>query len=73
VPERNSTEPWNSVAQGALTFARLRRLLDLQATWDAGWLRPGDLAVAEGFISPEQLAEGLFPAGGRVVREPQPA
>ncbi|WP_231558539.1 glycosyltransferase family 2 protein [Modestobacter caceresii] len=44
------------VAQGALTPAQLRELLDLQATREAGWLRLGDLAVAEGYISTSQRA-----------------
>ena len=57
------------VAQGALTGAQLRELLDLQATRDAGWLRLGDLAVAEGLITPEQLQAGLFPSRTLAVPE----
>jgi cellulose synthase (UDP-forming) len=50
------------VAQGALTEGQLRALLDLQAVRDEGWLRLGDLAVAEGFVTPEQLSQGLYPS-----------
>jgi cellulose synthase/poly-beta-1,6-N-acetylglucosamine synthase-like glycosyltransferase len=61
------------VAQGTLTAAQLRELLDLQATREAGWVRLGDLALTEGVITPEQLAEGLFPSGAPAIREPQAA
>ncbi|MGZ4647587.1 MAG: glycosyltransferase family 2 protein [Blastococcus sp.] len=47
------------VARGVLTNRQLRELLDLQATRDAGWLRLGELAVAEGYISAPQLAQAL--------------
>jgi hypothetical protein len=50
------------VARGVLTNRQLRDLLDLQATREAGWMRLGDLAVAEGFLSPADLAAVLTPA-----------
>ncbi len=50
------------VAQGVITNAALRDLLDLQATSDAAWLRLGDLAVTEGLISRQQLASALLVA-----------
>jgi hypothetical protein len=53
------------LATGALTSAQLRRLLDLQATREEGWLRLGELAVLEGFISESQLAEALDPHAAR--------
>ena len=59
--------------QGALSAGQLRELLDLQATRDAGWLRLGDLAVAEGVITTDQLHGGLFPSGRVRELEPQPA
>ena len=49
------------LATGALTNAQLRRLLDLQATREEGWLRLGELAVLEGFITESQLTEALDP------------
>ncbi len=75
---RQAATAAGSVAQGALTVDQLRELLDLQATRDAGWMRLGDLAVAEGLITPEQLRARLFPSGrvadglaaGTAVREP---
>ncbi|TFV85880.1 glycosyltransferase [Blastococcus sp. CT_GayMR16] len=57
------------VARGALTHAQLQQLLDLQATRDEGWMRLGDLAVAEGLISPQQLVAGMFPSTAMPVRE----
>lgn len=60
------------VAQRALTTAQLRELLDLQATREAGWLRIGDLAVVEGYISQAQLTRALaIPLEG-TVRRPSP-
>jgi hypothetical protein len=50
------------LATGALTNAELRRLLDLQATREAGWVRLGELAVAEGLITESQLTEALAPS-----------
>ncbi|WP_197537386.1 glycosyltransferase family 2 protein [Modestobacter italicus] len=47
------------VAQGLLTRAQLRELIDLQATSDAAWTRLGDLAVAQGMVTPVQLAAAL--------------
>lgn len=47
------------VAQGLLTPAQLRDLLDLQATRDEAWLRLGELAVLEGYLGPDQLADAL--------------
>ncbi|MGY2082557.1 glycosyltransferase family 2 protein [Blastococcus sp. SYSU DS0539] len=47
------------VAQGLLTSAQLRDLLDLQATRDEAWTRLGDLAVAEGYVTQAQLAGAL--------------
>jgi hypothetical protein len=53
------------VARGLLTNRQLRELLDLQASRDAGWLRLGELAVAEGYLSEAQLAAVLGPARPR--------
>jgi hypothetical protein len=47
------------VARGALTNRQLRHLLDLQASRDAGWVRLGDLALEEGYITRSQLAAAL--------------
>jgi hypothetical protein len=47
------------VARGLLTNRQLRELLDLQATRDAGWVRLGDLAVAEGYLSEAELSAVL--------------
>jgi cellulose synthase (UDP-forming) len=49
------------LAHGALTDRQLRELLDLQATREDGWLRLGELAVLEGYITESQLTEALFP------------
>lgn len=61
------------ISRGLLTHGQLRYLLDLQATRDEAWLRLGDLAVAEGFITPAQLGQGLVPAPTRRQREVQAA
>jgi cellulose synthase (UDP-forming) len=47
------------VASGALTDRQLRKLLDLQASREAAWVRLGELAVEEGYISNSQLAAAL--------------
>jgi hypothetical protein len=44
---------------GALTAGQRRELLDLQAAREEGWIRLGELAVAEGYLTEEQLAEAL--------------
>jgi hypothetical protein len=49
------------LATGALTNSQLRRLLDLQVTREEGWLRLGELAVLEGFITERQPTEALIP------------
>jgi hypothetical protein len=49
------------VAEGLLTDRQLRDLLDLQATRDAGWVRLGDLAVANGYLSEGELTAALTP------------
>jgi len=51
------------VARGVLTNRQLRELLDLQATREGGWLRLGDLAVAEGYVSAAQLTQALTTPG----------
>ena len=51
------------VAQGVLTVVQLRELLDEQATADQAWTRLGDLAVARGLDSPEQLTTALLVTG----------
>jgi cellulose synthase (UDP-forming) len=51
------------IARGALTNGQLRNLLGLQARREQGWLRLGELAVQEGYISEAQLTEALRPAG----------
>ena len=56
------------VARGVLTNRQLRELLDLQATREAGWLRLGDLAVDEGYVSAAQLTQALT-APARVTRQ----
>jgi cellulose synthase (UDP-forming) len=44
------------VASGALTNRQLRELL---ASREVAWVRPGDLAVEEGYIELSQLAAAL--------------
>ncbi|WP_448641345.1 glycosyltransferase family 2 protein [Geodermatophilus sp. URMC 63] len=61
------------VAQGALSNAQLRDLLDLQATSDAAWMRLGDLAVAEGHITSAQLEAALGVPSRLPVTDLQPA
>lgn len=61
------------VAQDLLTEDQLRHLLDLQAVREEGWLPLGDLAVLEGFVTPEQLGRGLLPAQPREDLEALPA
>ncbi len=61
------------VTRGALTRAQLQELLDLQLTSDAAWMRLGDLAVAEGYITPAQLAAALGTPSPSPVKELQPA
>jgi hypothetical protein len=61
------------VAQGALTNAQLRELLDIQATSDAAWLRIGDLAVTEGYITSAQLATALGAPSPAPAERLQPA
>ncbi|MGR7024175.1 glycosyltransferase family 2 protein [Geodermatophilus sp. URMC 62] len=61
------------VAQGALSNAQLRELLDLQATSDAAWMRLGDLAVAEGHVTSAQLLAALGAPSRPPVAELQPA
>ena len=71
VPSRRIGEVF--VARGLLTEMQLRHLLDLQASREEGWLRLGDLAVAEGMITPRQLQEGMIPVQRRADRELQSA
>jgi cellulose synthase (UDP-forming) len=47
------------IRQGLLTAAELDGLLDLQATSDRAWQRLGDLAVVQGYITPDQLRAAL--------------
>jgi hypothetical protein len=47
------------IRKGLLTAAELDGLLDLQATSDRAWQRLGDLAVAQGYITPDQLRAAL--------------
>jgi hypothetical protein len=61
------------IAQGALTNAQLRDLLDLQATRDEAWTRIGDLAVSEGHVTPAQLATALGTPGRELVALSQAA
>ncbi|WP_231486878.1 glycosyltransferase family 2 protein [Candidatus Blastococcus massiliensis] len=61
------------VAKGVLTREQLRHLLDLQAVREEGWLPLGELAVVEGFITPDQAGRGLLPGPRRAQLEPQPA
>ncbi len=61
------------VAQGALTNAQLRELLDLQVTSDAAWMRLGDLAVAEGYLTPAELVTVLGTTSQPPAKELQPA
>ena len=51
------------VARGALSDRSLRELLDLQATREQGWVRLGELAVAEGYLTEAQLTEALTTPG----------
>ncbi len=50
------------VEHGLITANQLRQLLDLQATADRPWLRLGDLVVAEGMVSQDQLSAALHAA-----------
>lgn len=61
------------VAQGALTNAQLRELLDLQATSDTAWMRLGDLAVAEGYVTSAELATALGTTSRSPIKELQSA
>ncbi|HEY4605051.1 MAG TPA: hypothetical protein VIH08_12025, partial [Blastococcus sp.] len=61
------------VAQGALTAAQLRTLLDLQASREEGWLRIGELAIVEGYITGTQLARALATADDRPSLATMPA
>ena len=47
------------VRQELITPAQLDRLLDLQATSDQAWQRLGDLAVTQGYVTPEELRAAL--------------
>jgi hypothetical protein len=58
------------VAAGVLTDAQLRALLDEQATSDAPWLRLGDLVVANGMATPDEVAAALDATIGAVPRHP---
>jgi cellulose synthase (UDP-forming) len=50
------------VEQRLISADQLRGLLDLQATADMPWCRLGELAVAEGMISPAELNAALLAA-----------
>lgn len=45
------------VARGMVSPLQLRRLLDLQASGDGPWRRLGDLAVLQGLVTREHVAE----------------
>ena len=63
-------------AEGAEVFTfrgAAWHLLDLQATREEGWLPLGDLAIAEGIVTPSQLGRSMLPEQRQGVREPQPA
>ena len=51
------------VDRGLLTLAQLGELLDAQATDDGPCQRIGELAVAHGYVTPEQLAIALHESG----------
>ncbi|MGZ4591351.1 MAG: glycosyltransferase family 2 protein [Actinomycetes bacterium] len=61
------------VAQGLLTPAQLRQLLDLQATREEGWVRLGELAVAEGYLTSAQLPAALLAVGPVPRRRAHPS
>ncbi|WNV76374.1 glycosyltransferase family 2 protein [Geodermatophilus sp. DSM 44513] len=50
------------VARGALSPRQLQQLLDLQATREEAWMRLGDLAVVEGYVTADDLADALSDA-----------
>lgn len=67
-PASLAAVPWQRrigdvlVSDGLLSAAQLRELLDLQASLDGPWQRLGDLAVAKGYVTPDQIAQALHAA-----------